>query len=121
MGRRRGLGNAERYALDMANVSATGIVAGTANVGIFVYSLDASMRSSSATATFSIADTTAAADVVKESKRLNFTLGAGGAAGFPDRLSRNFMPPLYCERALYFANEAGGPIDNVSITYQAAS
>lgn len=116
MARRRGLGNMERVALDIAAVTATGAVVAAP---CFVYSLDASLTDTNATGLFSIGDSTAAGDLVKESTKLNFRLGAGGASAVGHMVTRNFNPPLYIANQLFFANATG--VGHVGVSYIAAS
>lgn len=116
MARRRGLGNAERVALDLKNVTATGAVVAAP---CFVYSLDVMLSDQTVSGKLSIGDTTAASDLVLESTRLDFKLSEGAASALCDRVQRNFFPPLFIANQLFFANSTG--INSVSVSYLAAS
>lgn len=114
MARRRGLSNQERLASFLVNVTATGAVLSTP---AFVYSLQCTLNATTATGLLCIADTTAAGDVALEGAgRWDWKLGCAGVSGqTSDALIRQFMPPLYVGRSLYFANSTG--INSVSIQY----
>lgn len=116
MASRRGMANSERLALNLANVTATGAVVAAP---CYVYTLDASLSDTNATGVLSVGDSSAAGDLVKESTRLDFRLGNGGASAAGGILVRNFIPPLYIATQLFFANSTG--VNKVSVSYLAAS
>ena len=114
MARRRGLGNADRVGCDIVTITSTASVAIIANP-CFVYSIDISLSNTNATGQLFLADTSAAADVRKEAERFDATLGVGGASAMADRIQRNFFPPLYFARGMYWtqANDRA----NISVSY----
>lgn len=117
MARRRGPSNMERLAFDMANVTATGAVVAAP---CFVYACDFTLTDGTTTGKFSIGDTTAAADLVKESTRLDFKIGTAGSSGNSDCHDLlQFNPPVYIANQLFFANATG--VNSVSVAYLAAS
>lgn len=117
MARRRGPSNMERLGSYLANVTATGqVIPG----GAFIYALQCTLNATTATGLVCIADTTAAGDVVLEASRWDWKLGTAGVSGqTSDALVRQFMPPLFINRNLYFANSTG--INSVSVQYIPAS
>lgn len=117
MARRRGPSNQERLGSFLMNVTATGqVIAG----GAFIYALQATLNASTATGLLSLADTTAAGDVVLEGARWDWKFGTAGVSGqTEDHLLRQFMPPLFVNRNLYFANSTG--INSISVQYIPAS
>lgn len=117
MARRRGLGDADRLAVDLATVTATGAIVAAP---CFVYSIDFSLSDATVSANMSIGDTTAAADLVKESTRLDLKIGTAGASGNVDcHDNLIFNPPIYIANQLFFANSTG--VASVSVAYLAAS
>lgn len=117
MARRRGLGNADRLALDIANVTATGAVVAAP---CFVYEIIATLTNSTTSGRLSIGDTTAAGDLVLEKTRVDLKIGSAAASGNSMWMNpRYFNPPLYVANQLFFANSTG--IASVSVQYIAAS
>ena len=117
MARRRGLGDAERLALDIATVTATGAVVATP---CFVYAIHSTLTNSTTSGSLSIGNTTAAGDLVLESTRFDMKFGSSAASANSEwHYPRMFNPPLYVPNQLFFANSTG--IASVSVTYLAAS
>lgn len=117
MSRRRNPNNAERLASDLANVTATGAVVAAP---CFVWSALITLSDSTTSGRLSLGDTTAAADLVKESTRVDLKVGTAGASGNANPQTQvNFMPPLNVANQLMFANSTG--IASVSVSYIAAS
>ena len=117
MARRRGPSNQERLGSYLFTVTATGAVSAGP---MFIYALQCTLNATTATGLFSIADTTATTDVAKETARWDWKLGTSGVSGqTEDHLIRQFMPPLFINRGLYYANSAG--INAISIQYIPAS
>jgi len=117
MARRRGLSNQERLATLIATVTATGAVV---SAPCFVYAIHSTLNATTATGFLSIGDTTAAADLVLESTRWDMKFGTSGVSGQTlDYVPRQFMPPLYISKQLFFANSTG--INSVSVQYIPAS
>jgi len=117
MARVRGLNDSERLALDLATVTATGAIIAAP---VFLYAVEWTLTDSSVSGLFSIGDTTANTDLVKESTRFdlkeNMTV-ASGASDLHDNFA--FNPPVYIANQLFFANATG--IRSVSVSYLAAS
>lgn len=117
MARRRGLGDADRLALDLANATATGAIVAAA---CFVYTMEFTLSDGTTSGKLSFGDTTAAADLVKETTRWDVKIGTAGASGNGDNHDQlYFMPPLYIANQLFFANSTG--ITAASVSYIAAS
>lgn len=117
MARRRGLANADRLALDLATVTATGAVVASP---CFVYAIHSTLSNSTVSGSFSIGDTTAAADLVLEKTRIDMKFGSSAASANSEWHSpRYYNPPLYIANQLFFANSTG--MASVSVEYLAAS
>lgn len=115
--RARGLSNAERLAVDLICVTATGAVVAAP---CFVYAVEWTLTDSSVSGLFSIGDTTSTADLVKESTRLDLKVGMTVASGATDSHDNfTFNPPVAIQNQLFFSNATG--IGSVSVTYLAAS
>lgn len=119
MASRRGLNNSERFALDLKNVTATGAVV---DVPCYIYAIYCSIDDSTTSGKLSVGNTTAVADLVKESTRIDFKVGTAGASGNfigDGVLRKHSSPPLYCQDGFYWAVSTG--IDSVSVEYFPAS
>lgn len=117
MARTRGPSDAERLALDFITVTATGAVVATP---CFLYSMDWTVSDTSVSGLFSIGDTTAAADLVKESARMDMKFGDTVASGCTDVHDNfSFNPPVYIQNQLFWAVSTG--IRSISFSYLAAS
>lgn len=115
--RARGPSDAERLALDFITVTATGTVI---SAPCFIYSMDYTLSDTSVSGLFSFGDTTASADLAKESTRMDIKSNCTVASGTEDLHDNwTFMPPLIIQNTLCF-NVATG-IRSVSFSYLAAS
>lgn len=116
MAQRRGMGNGERFALDMVTVTAdASLVLGAC----FVYSMVCGLIDVSASGSVVLADSTASGSCDNESAKIEVKLGAGAvsAGAFNGVFSKDFNPPIYVQKTLV------ADITNatVSVTYVAAS
>lgn len=117
MARIRGLSNAERLASYLANVTATGAVVAAPCV---VYRVAFTLSDSTTSGKLSIGDTSAAADLVKESTRFDLKVGTAGASGnVVNQHNLDFNPPLAIGTQLFWAVSTG--IASVSVSYIPAS
>lgn len=117
MARRRGVSNAERLALDMFNVTATGTVVAAS---VFVYSVAFTLSDSTTSGKFSLGDSTASADLLKETSRIDFKVGSANASGQGSVIEQySYNPPLFIANNLCWTVSTG--IASVSISYLAAS
>lgn len=115
--RARGPSDAERLALDFVTVTATGTVIASP---CFVYSMDYTLSDTSVSGLFSFGDTSASADLVKESSRMDIKTNCTVASGTEDVHDNwTFNPPLIIQTTLCF-NIATG-IRSVSFSYLSAS
>lgn len=117
MASRRGMSNGDRFAVDMACVTATGAVV---NVPCYVYSIIARIEDSTTSGLGLVGNTTAVADLVKESTKISFKIGNAAATANSTPIDQmRFIPPLYCQNGLYFAASTG--ITAISVAYFPAS
>lgn len=99
MAKRRGMNGQERFALDFSAVTADGALV---SAPCYVYSILISPLDTNVTGLAIVADTSAAADAVKETAQVAAKTGAGGtSAGGGINVDLKFNPPLYCAVALY--------------------
>ena len=104
------MNNAERLALDMATVSATATLV---SAPCFVYSAVFSPTNTNTTGECSLADTSASADAIAESAKIQVRFGSQGASASVAPVVMNFNPPLYIAQTL----AAGTTGVQVSVTY----
>lgn len=117
MARRRGMSNQERLGGFLLNVTSTGTALAAP---CFVYAVQSTLTATTATGSFSFGDSSASADLVKESTKWNMKFGTAGVSGqSEDHLIRQFMPPIYISQNLIWANATG--INSVSFEYIPAS
>lgn len=116
MARRRGPSDKERFGAYWFNMTATGNVTGPC----FLYGVQVTLTASTATGIAVLADTTSTADVGAESTRWDLKFGSQGVSGQTlDYVPRQFMPPLYISRGLYFGASTG--VNSMSVQYFPAS
>ena len=115
MASRRGLSNQERLAVDIKNVTATGAIVAAP---CYLYWVTCSIDDSTTSGLFSIGNTSAAADLIKESTRIDLKFGTAGASGnCNEQRQLIFSPPVYIETQLFYTLSTG--IDAVSVGYLA--
>jgi hypothetical protein len=116
MGIRRGLTASERVSADFVNVTSTGTVL---PFPCYVYRIALTLSDSTTSGKLSIGDSTASADLVKESTRLDLKVGTAGASGNANpQTVLELHPPLNIANQLFFNNSTG--IASVSVTYISA-
>ena len=114
MAQRRGLANGERLGVNMATVTADAALVGAP---CYVYSLLISPLDATISGQAIVADTTAAADAVKEVAGIRMKLGSDGISAGNFLAPIRFDPPWYVQQKLY----ADITSCSVTVTYLDAS
>lgn len=110
MATRRGLQNAERFALDTVHSTASN---SPVLAPCFVYNVVVSLTDTSVTGSLTLADSSASGDAAKEpAKLMQIKLGPGALSASSHPFAVRFTPPVYVAQTLVCA------ITNASVAVQ---